>query len=637
VIRWRGKKHGCPTSVLTPSAFFVRIHLRNQEKRKEPKMKNHYLKRSVITIVVATLVAAACSYKETGEATATGGDNARPSLPLPMHEPADQSVRVPVGPFPDGTAERGIVEHDAAGRPELTQLHAKAADAVRMEHYRQAPATHAFVPLPVDHERYAHFDDNPLKLAAEEPVSTFSIDVDTGAYANVRRILTEGRLPPSDAVRVEEMINYFAYEDPLPARRGEPFRVTTEVGPNPWNPQTRLLRIGIRAWDQPADELPPANLVFLVDVSGSMRSPDKLPLLKQSLRLLTGRLDKDDSLSLVVYSGASGVVLEPTPGDEQAKILAAIDGLEAGGSTNGAAGIALAYAQARQAYMDRGINRVILATDGDFNVGTVNHEALVDLIKRERASGVSLTTLGFGGGNYNDRLMEQLADHGNGNHAYIDSLLEAQKVLVDEMGATLHTVARDVKIQIEFNPAVVREHRLVGYENRMLAREDFNNDRVDAGEIGAGHSVVALYELALVGDAGARVDPLRYGAKRPKGPANRNEIAFLRMRFKRPDHDDSELLEHPISTVDILRTLETTSDDYRFSAAVAAFGQRLRGGEFLEGFGYEAIEELARGARGRDDQGVRGDLQRLVRLAASLERREPGSAGKRSPAVSSTY
>jgi len=513
-------------------------------------------------------------------------------------------------------------EADLAGAPASASKTMERGELAR----RHAVATGGIVMPPVDRERYAHFDDNPLKRTVEQPVSTFSVDVDTGAYANVRRILVEGRLPQADAVRVEEFINYFGYADPLPENQNMPFRVTTEIGPSPWNPATRLLRIGIRAWDLPETGLPPANLVFLVDVSGSMQSPDKLPLLKQSLRLLAKRLDGDDRLSLVAYAGASGIVLEPTAGDQQAKIFAAIDGLEAGGSTNGAAGIALAYAQARQGFVEGGINRVILATDGDFNVGTVNHEALVNLIERERASGVSLTTLGFGGGNYNDQLMEQLADHGDGNHAYIDTLLEAQKVLVDEMGATLYSVARDVKIQVEFNPALVSEYRLVGYENRVLAREDFSNDQVDAGEIGAGHSVVALYELALAGASGQRVDPLRYGPKQVPLASNPDELGFLRLRFKRPDQARSELLEQPILMADVVQSLDATSDDYRFTAAVGAFGQRLRGGKYLEGFGYDDIVQLAQGARGQDPQGTRADLLRVVRLAASLDHQPAVSA-----------
>ena len=354
---------------------------------------------------------------------------------------------------------------------------------------------------PTNTERYQHVDDNPVHLVADQPISTFSIDVDTGAYANVRRFLNAGQLPPQDAVRVEEMLNYFDYRYAPPASRDVPFRVATEVAPAPWNPQALLMKIGIKGFEVAAAERPPANLVFLIDVSGSMQSPDKLPLLKNAFRLLTDQLTARDRVSMVVYAGSSGVVLEPTAGDQKHKIREAIDRLEAGGSTNGAEGIERAYQLAHDAQIKGGINRVVLATDGDFNVGVVNFEALVDMAERQRAGGVALTTLGFGTGNYNDQLLEQLADAGNGNYAYVDTLSEARKVLVTELSSTLFTIAKDVKIQVEFNPAAVLEYRLIGYENRMLAREDFNNDKVDAGEIGAGHRITALYEVVPVGKA----------------------------------------------------------------------------------------------------------------------------------------
>ncbi|QYZ65988.1 MAG: hypothetical protein OI74_06690 [Gammaproteobacteria bacterium (ex Lamellibrachia satsuma)] len=485
----------------------------------------------------------------------------------------------------------------------------------------QVAAVSSGIRLPserLDRESYAHIEDNAVKRVQEVPVSTFSIDVDTGSYANLRRILKEGRLPPKDAVRVEEMINYFTYDDTVPKEKNQSFSITTELGPNPWNQETRLLRVGLRSWVPQDVERPSANLVFLVDVSGSMRSPDKLPLLKRSLRLLTGQLDADDRVTLVVYAGASGVVLEPTAGNRRATIEQALERLHAGGSTNGASGIRLAYGKAREAFIETGVNRVILATDGDFNVGTVNHQALIDLIEENRKDRIALTTLGFGGGNYNDQLMEQLADHGNGNYAYIDTLLEARKVLVEEMGATLQTVAGDVKIQIEFNPDLVAEYRLIGYENRLLAREDFNNDKVDAGEIGAGHSVSALYEIALVGGKGNRIDPLRYGSGETKGNADGDEIAFLRLRYKRPGSDISELIERPLLSSEIKQRLDQTSHDYRFTSAVAAFGQALRGGSYLQNFGYDEIIKLARGARGEDSGGYRNDLIRLVGLADDL-------------------
>ncbi len=471
---------------------------------------------------------------------------------------------------------------------------------------------------PLNRENYAHFDDNPVKRATEQPVSTFSIDVDTGAYANVRRFLSQGSLPVQDAVRVEEMINYFSYDYPLPKDKTRPFSVTTEIAPTPWNKDSVLLRVGLKGYDIAVEKLPPANLVFLVDVSGSMMSADKLPLLKSGLKLLVQNLRAQDRVSLVVYAGNTGVVLEPTPGDQKGRILAALEGLTAGGSTNGGAGIKLAYAMAEQGYIKNGINRVRLATDGDFNVGTVSFEALKNLVEDKRKTGVSLTTLGFGTGNYNDRLMEQLADAGNGNYAYIDTLNEANKVLVNEMSSTLQTIAKDVKIQIEFNPAVVAEYRLIGYENRALKREDFNNDKIDAGDIGAGHTVTALYEIVLSGGKGARIEPLRYG-KESVAAGNKDEIALLRLRYKLPDSDNSLLIEQPLKTADVQREAGKASADFRFGAAVAAFGQLLRGGKYTGDFGYDDVAKLAQGARGQDGFGYRGEFLTLVNLAKSLD------------------
>jgi len=471
---------------------------------------------------------------------------------------------------------------------------------------------------PLDRENYAHFDDNPLKRVVEHPVSTFSIDVDTGAYSNTRRMLNAGRLPAQDAVRVEELINYFAYDYPAPGERSEPFNVITELGPNPWNLKTHLLHIGLKGFEVPKSSIPAANLVFLIDVSGSMSSPDKLPLLKSALTLLTNELHARDRISIVVYAGGTGVVLEPVPGDQKGKIVAALESLSAGGRTNGAAGIRLAYQMAEEAFVQGGINRVLLATDGDFNVGTTNFEALKDLVEQKRKTGISLTTLGFGTGNYNDHLMEQLADAGNGNYAYIDTLNEARKVLVDQMSATLQTIAKDVKIQIEFNPDVVSEYRLIGYENRALAREDFNNDQVDAGEIGAGHSVTALYEITLTGSEGERVDPLRYRPAAGANPAREAEIAFLRLRYKAPDGEVSKLIERPIALADLERDLHRTSERYRFAAAVAGFGQLLRGAKYMEQFGYSDVLGLARSSRGADPFGYRGEFITLVDLAQTL-------------------
>ncbi len=474
----------------------------------------------------------------------------------------------------------------------------------------------------INRENYAHLKENLTKLVSEHPVSTFSIDVDTGSYANVRRFLQSGNLPRTDAVRIEEMVNYFSYNYPQPDGNNTPFSVTTEIAPTPWNKNSHLLHIGIKGVNLAQETLPPSNLVFLIDVSGSMRSENKLGLLKTSLKMLTKQLRKEDTLAIVVYAGASGVVLEPTAGHQAAKINLAIDALAAGGSTNGSAGIRLAYSMAKQSFVKNGINRVILATDGDFNVGTVNFDALVDLIKNERKAGISLTTLGFGTGNYNDKLMEQIADNGNGNYHYIDTLNEAQKVLVDEMTSTLQTIAKDVKIQIEFNKNSVSEYRLIGYENRVLNREDFNNDKVDAGEIGAGHTVTALYEIVLADGNGKLIDNLRYQDKKQKintlNHAAASELAFLKLRFKAPDADKSELLSIPLYKNKIITDINKTSDRFRFSAAVAAFGQVLKGGKYTQTFSYEDILNLARKARGEDYYGYRGEFIKLVNLAKSL-------------------
>jgi len=525
---------------------------------------------------------------------------------------ADAAISLPA-PAVAELADVGLAQSPAAMR-----MQSKMVGGVMAPAYAPPPEQ--------DRETYAHFDDAGVQVTAEHPVSTFSIDVDTGAYSNMRRMLREGRLPPQDAVRVEELINYFDYAYAPPRDRRTPFAVHTQFAPTPWNADTRLLRIGIQGW-KPEGALPPANLVFLIDVSGSMQSADKLPLAKSALKLLTQQLDARDRISLVVYAGAAGVVLPPTPGDRKAEITAAIDQLSAGGSTNGAAGIETAYALAQQAFIKGGINRVLLATDGDFNVGTVNFEQLKDLAERKRETGVALSTLGFGGGNYNDQLMEQLADAGNGNYSYIDSLEEARRALVHSRAALLQTIAKDVKIQIEFNPAVVSEYRLIGYENRALAREDFNNDKVDAGEIGAGHSVTALYEVALVGDAGTQVDPLRYGAVSRSAPGS-DELAFLRLRYKRPDADRSLLIEQPLYRSQQLDSVARADSDFRFAAAVAGFGQLLRGGRYTAAFDYDDVLALARGARGSDDQGWRGEFLQLVQLAASLDatNAKPGSA-----------
>jgi len=531
------------------------------------------------------------------------------------------------------TVQPAEVEEKSAGRaevhtPEPLRLKREALSGnVGISHRQPMGAmdSYNFQPqrLPVDRENYAHLDSNPVRLVAEHPVSTFSIDVDTGSYSNLRRMLKNGQLPPADAVRVEEMINYFSYQYPVPKNKSTPFSISTEIAPSPWNTNTHLLHIGIKGYDVPKKDLPPANLVFLVDVSGSMQAPNKLELLKSSLKLLTRQLGARDRISLVVYAGASGVVLEPTPANQRAKIINALDRLRAGGSTNGSAGIQLAYAMAEQGFVQNGINRVILATDGDFNVGTVNIEALKNLIEQKRKTGISLTTLGFGMGNYNDHLMEQLADKGNGNYAYIDTLNESNKVLVNELGSTLLTIAKDVKIQIEFNPAVVTEYRLIGYENRTLRREDFKNDKIDAGEIGAGHTVTALYEITLA-EKPSRIEPLRYRRHVEMEGPRAGELAHLRLRYKEPDSDTSKLIEIPLHRRSIVVNLNQASDNLRFSASVAAFAELLRGGKQSGKFTYKDIIELSRKSRGNDPFGYRGEFIKLVDLAQSLSSTNTG-------------
>jgi len=507
--------------------------------------------------------------------------------------------------------------------PEIAAPPAALASPMRLKaQVAAAPGVYpspSWMAPPVDTEHYAHREDNPVRLAAEQPVSTFGIDVDTGSYTNVRRILNQGALPPADAVRAEEFINYFDYGYRPPSDRAQPFSVTTELAPAPWNPRRQLLLIGIQGYRVPADRIPAANLVFLVDTSGSMNEPDKLPLLKASLRQLVRQLRKQDRVAIVTYAGSAGVVLPSTPGDRHATIEAAIDGLGAWGSTNGGAGIDLAYAQAEQGFIEGGVNRVILATDGDFNVGTVDEQSLKTRIEDHRRSGIALTTLGFGQGNYNDAMAVMLADAGNGSHHYIDSLQEGRRVLVQEMSATLLTIARDVKIQVEFNPARVKEYRLVGYEKRVLRREDFNNDKVDAGEIGAGANVTALYEIVPQGSNGGRIDPLRYGGAHDAGPRHGDELAFLRLRYKLPGQSHSRLIERPVAAQPSARA----SERLRFAAAVAAFADQLRGGKGTDDFGYRRIAALADAARGRDPHGYRAGFVQLVGLADSLATHAP--------------
>lgn len=473
---------------------------------------------------------------------------------------------------------------------------------------------------PQNNENYHHPDDNGFLSVYDKSVSTFSIDVDTGAYANVRRFLNSGQMPQRDAVRAEELINYFSYDYEYPESPQQPFQVNTEIAPTPWNDNTYLLHIGLQAFDAHAEERPASNLVFLVDVSGSMHSQDKLSLLKSGLKLLSKQLGAKDRISIVTYAGSTGVVLKPTEGHKTSTINMALDQLSAGGSTNGAGGIQLAYQMAQQSFIKEGINRIILATDGDFNVGITDFDDLKQMVEERRKTGISLTTLGFGTGNYNDHLMEQLADVGNGNYSYIDNLNEARKVLVEEMDSTLNTLAHDVKIQVEFNPQQVSEYRLIGYENRALKREDFNNDKVDAGDIGENHSVTAIYEITLAGSAGQQLGDMRYerASAIQKQDSFGHELAYLRLRYKPENSSRSRLIEKPVLQREINKSLHKSSDNFRFAAAVAAFSQQLRGGKYLHEFNYNDILDLARNSRGEDNTGYRGEFIQLVSLAKSL-------------------
>jgi len=465
-------------------------------------------------------------------------------------------------------------------------------------------------------EQYQKLASNPVLAVAEQPVSTFSIDVDTGSYANVRRFLNGGSLPPKEAVRLEELVNYFPYAY-APPQGDSPFGVSTELAPSPWHAGSQLLRVAIKAADLQVAELPPANLVFLVDVSGSMDRRDGLPLVQSTLKLLVEQLRPQDRVALVTYAGESQVVLASTSGSEKTKIRAAIDQLAAGGSTAGESGIQLAYQQAQLGMVSKGINRILLATDGDFNVGISDFDSLKQLAADKRKTGVSLTTLGFGTDNYNEQLMEQLADAGDGNYAYIDNLREARKVLVDQLASTLATVASDVKIQIEFNPAEVSEYRLLGYENRALKREDFSNDKIDAGEIGAGHTVTALYEIVPVGAKGW-LEPLHF-AQGAQPQAKAGELAWLRLRYKPAQQQQSKLLEVPIKAATGVDNIAHASEDLRFAAAVAAFAQQLTGAQYTGTFSLADSAALARSAKGEDRFGLRAEFVQLVELAQSLQ------------------
>ena len=592
--------------------------------------------RAVWIAMIWALALGACSAPQEGAPPVAQTHEMKPSVPPP-------NVSPPSAPAAHASGTREVLGMEPAPVPVEREkrtadrsLDKNAAQSVgRMEPPAPKPEVRLGVmrqdmiapiapPPAADTAKYAAREENAVKRVEEAPVSTFSLDVDTASYANIRRFLSQGALPPKDAVRVEEMVNYFPYDYPRPTGDA-PFAVHTELAVAPWNPDRTLLRIGVKGQDLAKETLPPANLVFLVDVSGSMSPPERLPLLKSSLKLLVDHLRAQDKVSLVTYASGTAVVLPATPGNEKTKIVQAIDALSAGGSTAGASGIALAYQQARSGFVQDGINRILLATDGDFNVGVSNTRELKQMVERNRETGISLSTLGFGTDNLNDHMMQELADAGNGAYSYIDNLMEGHKVLVNEMTSTLATIAQDVKVQIEFNPEQVAEYRLIGYEKRILAREDFNNDKVDAGDIGAGHTVTALYELTLK-HAKPAVDTLRYGANRAEkttvGFAAGKEMAFLKLRYKKPGQKTSLLIERPIP-LQVQPAMRDASTEFRFATAVAGVGQLLRGGRYTGRWSWSDARALAAESVGEDRFGYRREFLRLIDLASALSPKMP--------------
>lgn len=551
---------------------------------------------------------------------------AKPPAPMPVPAPS---------PAMDGVldlapiVEPEVMVEEMADSPTYTRMAPRVLTAPKMQPGVTAYATglsannglaggiagqpvDVLQPVLSDTEAFANDDANPVKITLEEPVSTFSIDVDTASYSIIRSSLMNGYLPNPDAVRIEEMVNYFPYTYPAPLAGEGPFKPTVSISATPWNPDTKLMQIALQGELPAIDDRPPLNLVFLIDTSGSMEQQNKLPLLKQSFRLMLGQLSPDDQISIVTYAGSAGRVLDPTPASNRATILAALDRLNAGGSTAGQAGLQQAYATAEEMAAEGEVTRVILATDGDFNVGINDPEALKDFIAQKRDSGTYLSVLGFGRGNLNDATMQALAQNGNGQAAYIDTLSEAQKVLVDQLTGALFPIANDVKIQVEFNPATVAEYRLIGYETRALRREDFNNDKVDAGEIGAGHSVTALYEVTPVGSPAVLNDPLRFGTAAPVAETS-DDLAFLRLRYKTPGDDVSQLLESPISP-----EITALTSDSQFAAAIAGFGQLLKSGNYTGDWTYANAITLAEQNVGDDPFGYRREAVTLMRLAQSL-------------------
>jgi len=528
-----------------------------------------------------------------------------PPPPPPMARP--DLPRIP--PLPVPPIEHRLAEPSKSRVEEVVVTGSRIAGSVQ-----SAPAYQRHPSQPLDTERYPNAQANPIKRVADEPVSTFSVDVDTAAYSNVRRFLQDGQRPPSDAVRVEELVNYFDYGYTRPADRATPFSSYVALAPSPWSARRQILHVGIQGFDVPRDAAPPLNLVFLIDTSGSMSGPDRLPLAQSSLNLLIDQLRPQDRVAMVAYAGSAGAVLAPTDGRQKLKMRCALGALHSGGSTAGGQGLALAYALARENFDPKAVNRVILVTDGDFNVGVADPAKLKDFVSDKRKSGVYLSVYGYGRGNYNDTMMQALAQNGNGTAAYVDSLQEARKLFRTDFTKSLFPIADDVKLQIEFNPAQVSEYRLIGYETRLLNREDFNNDQVDAGEVGAGASVTALYEITPAGAPGSS-DPLRYG-REAAAPGGAGELAFLKIRYKLPGQANSRLIQRPITHADAAPSLQAAPEPTRWAVAVAGFGQKLkRDPRVSDAFGWGDILTLAQAGRGADPFGERAEFVQLVRVA----------------------
>ena len=577
--------------------------------------------RLIISLAVALLFPGACTQNIETPAPTTQVASPPPTGSAPAAV-SEQSVRT--GQSDALTASRSSPETAVTRDSAQRKYEPGSVGATSLSQHPYIPPPYYPRPPVFPHgvDRFPDKEPTSVLSAVEHPVSTFSVDVDTASYAFVRRSLTGGRMPPRESVRVEELVNYFPYAYPAPQDRVRPFRVTSTVMPSPWSADNQLLHIAIRGYDIPRAERPRANVVLLIDTSGSMQPGDRLPLLQQGYRLFAQQLRDDDRVAIVAYAGQAQTALDATAGRDKHKIIEVIDNLRAGGSTAGGEGLQRAYALAERHFDKQAVNRVILATDGDFNVGITDPKELERFIIEKRKTGIYLSIFGVGAGNFNDALMQRLAQAGNGNAAYIDSLLEARKAMSEELSSTMFPIADDVKIQVEFNPALVAEYRLIGYETRMLRREDFKDDKVDAGDIGAGHTVTAIYEITPAGAKQRQIDPLRYQTERdrstPSTIGRSDEMAFVKLRYKLPAEAMSRLIEQPVRAADALAKFDSAPAEQRFAIAVAAFGQRLRGENALDGYAYARIAELANAARGPDPEGYRAEFVRLIRMAETL-------------------